>query len=313
MNKYKKGFAHVTFILIGVIVLIVAIGTAVALMNRNTESKGKTPITSNSVQQENSQNNNQENAANTLNQLTNWKKYADSHFSISYPSDYNFTFTLILGDANSISTKGSSDNSVRVTAEKQGGGCNLNLCGAPVQSKELFNGVAWDYLGLNSYGDVGGSWSFYAYRTIYKGYMYYVMFGKDLPENRLIMQTFKFGNSDLSKLKFLAPTLGDNWKRGIRHTISLNRPVAIWPEDVGAKLVLVRENGTVVGEIFMEVRGIMQYDSGILSTSLEYAYENSVGTHTQTKITSGRYKIRLVANDSTKNTLAESDLFTVQE
>ena len=232
-----------------------------------------------------------------------WKIYGDSHFSLRYPSDYPFLFNLCLKDCASYSTKGSSDSYIEVEAEKKGG-CYLDLCRASVKNRQTFNDVTWDYLGLQSYGDVGVLRSFYVYRTTYGGYSYHVLFNKDMTINKTVMQSFKFGSSQaLSDLTFLSPKSGDVLKQGLWHVVRLNRAIAPWPEDVRGKLILIREDNSIVGEIFKDITG----DNVSIKAINAGTIDNLI------KIVPGQYKLRLVANDSTQKLLAESEIFTIQE
>lgn len=79
MNKYKKGFAHIVFIAIGVVVLMGAVGTTVALVNRNSEQKKVTPVVQN----------------NTKNEMRGWKTYKDEFIEFQYPLNYSARATSL--------------------------------------------------------------------------------------------------------------------------------------------------------------------------------------------------------------------------
>lgn len=235
-------------------------------------------------------------------ETANWKTYGDSHFNMRYPVDYRFVFNLCIKDCASQSTEGSSGLYVEVEAEKEGG-CYLNLCRVSVKNRQTFNGVTWDYLGLQSYGDVGVSRNFYAYRTVYGGYSYHVLFNKDVSTNEAVMQSFKFGSVQLSTIAFLSPKSGDVLKQGLWHQVKFNRAIGFWPDDMSGKLILVREDGSIVGEVMNDFR----------EATVSIGVENAGTIDNLIKITSGRYKLRLVTNDSSQKLLAESAVFVVQE
>jgi hypothetical protein len=75
MNKYKRGFAHITFIVIGVLVLVIAVAATIALVNRNGKTAEIAPMAQNNVPQ---------------NQSDSWKTYNNSEtgFSFSYPTSW---------------------------------------------------------------------------------------------------------------------------------------------------------------------------------------------------------------------------------
>ncbi len=221
-----------------------------------------------------------------------WQAYGDSHFSIYYPKDYDFVFNLCLKDCVSHSTDGISGLSVEIEAESEDFGCFFGLCRESVEDLQTYNGVIWDYLGLQSHSDIGGSRSFYAYRTVYEGYAYHVLFNKDLPINEKIMKTFKFGSAKLSDIVFLLPKSGDVLEQGLWHEVRLSRAVGFWPGDTRGKLILIREDGSFVEEALND-------------------FSDPVVGMTAKDV--GRYKLRLVTNDYNQKVLAESGVFIVAE
>ena len=131
---------------------------------------------------------------------SNWRTFNDSRFSMRYPSEHNFVYGLCIKECTSESTKGTSDSYIEVEAEEVSN-CYLGLCTATVQNRQTFNGVTWDYLGRQSYADAGASRSFYAYRAVYGGYNYHVLFNKDAQVNQTIMQSFTFEGAQSSSGK----------------------------------------------------------------------------------------------------------------
>lgn len=77
MNKYKKGFAHVIFIAIGVLVLVGAVGTTVAVVNKKYGPKEETPAVSDSA------------ASEKKGEMKDWKTYRNEKygFEFKYPTD----------------------------------------------------------------------------------------------------------------------------------------------------------------------------------------------------------------------------------
>lgn len=295
----QKGFANIALLI--VLLVVVGVGAGYVVLTRTQEPiSEQAPTPSPTTTQTPTP---QTQSPVSVDETSNLKTYSDSHFSVRYPEDYDFVFNLCLKDCASQSTEGSSNSSISIEAEKEGGGCFLGLCNASVKKHQTINGVAWDYLGLQGYGDVGESSSFYAYRTTHGGYHYHVLFNKDLPTNEAIMQTFKFGSTQLPSISFLSPNSGDVLKQGLWHKVRFSRAIGFWPEDVSGKLMLVRGDGSVVGEVFNDFR----------DATVSIGVESAGTIDNLVKITTGRYKLRLVTNDSNQKLLAESGVFVVQE